>query len=202
MGIGFFPKKGINNKCAVCGKQITTNSVLDDLCQSCFDNCRYFSAVINYLQNTSISNLNVIESTTTPIEFDNRTSSSSFECISVFQENAPVAANDTGTREVGCVVTAKIIRSNTSDEYLLDHKAVKIGRSAEFSDIAIDGNSTIGRCHATITNKNNKYYISDCHSANGTFVNGNKIAADEETELNSGDEFWLSTEKFVFVLQQ
>src|SRR5690349_10284033 len=51
---------------------------------------------------------------------------------------------------------------------------LRIGRNNE-SDIVIN-DQTVSRMHATLIIKDDGYYVRDEGSANGTFINGNKIS--------------------------
>ena len=59
-----------------------------------------------------------------------------------------------------------------------------IGRSAD-NDIQIE-DKTVSRKHLRILKKANKYYITDLKSRNGTFFNGNYLAAGVELEIKEG----------------
>lgn len=50
---------------------------------------------------------------------------------------------------------------------------------------------TVSRVHARITLQQDRYVLSDAGSANGTFVNGERIQ--QSHRLSSGDEIWLGT---------
>ena len=64
-------------------------------------------------------------------------------------------------------------------------KLIKIGRSIE-SDFVVENDSTISRNHAEIFIDNeNRVFITDLNSSNGTFVNGNRIT--DSTLLNELD---------------
>ena len=63
-----------------------------------------------------------------------------------------------------------------------DQESISIGRDVE-NDIHIN-NLAVSRFHAKIQKEGEKYIIKDLGSANGTFVNGNRI---EWAELNVGD---------------
>ena len=65
-------------------------------------------------------------------------------------------------------------------------------------DYCISDNNTISRTHAQITYKNGEYYITDLKSTNYTYVNGNKVAADQDIKLRNGDKIKLSDEEFEF----
>jgi len=64
----------------------------------------------------------------------------------------------------------------------LDQDLVAVGRDMD-NDIVIN-NLSVSRCHAIIQIRDGKIFVKDMASANGTFVNGQKI---EGCELNDGD---------------
>lgn len=51
----------------------------------------------------------------------------------------------------------------------------KLGRNPKIVDYAITFNSAIGRLHCKIEKNNDKYYVYDLNSANGTYVNNQRI---------------------------
>ncbi|NJO01457.1 MAG: FHA domain-containing protein [Bacteroidia bacterium] len=63
---------------------------------------------------------------------------------------------------------------------------VTIGRTGHGKHIELD-DKTISRNHAKITRKGSKYYIEDCKSTNGTYLNGKRIPAGKEIEFNHND---------------
>ncbi|MGI9534233.1 MAG: FHA domain-containing protein [Thermodesulfobacteriota bacterium] len=63
-----------------------------------------------------------------------------------------------------------------------DQESISIGRDTE-NDILIN-NLAVSRFHAKIHKESGKIIIKDLGSANGTFLNGNKI---EWAEMNTGD---------------
>ncbi|MDC1194296.1 FHA domain-containing protein, partial [Crocinitomicaceae bacterium] len=68
---------------------------------------------------------------------------------------------------------------------LLNRKAIiTIGRSSS-CDLTLPHN-TISKAHASIEKKNNKYYLKDLGSLNGTFINGRRIT--HETEVRDTDK--------------
>jgi pSer/pThr/pTyr-binding forkhead associated (FHA) protein len=64
----------------------------------------------------------------------------------------------------------------------LNQELIAIGRDMD-NDIVIN-NLAVSRCHVIIQVNNDKLFVKDMASANGTFVNGQKI---EECELKDGD---------------
>jgi hypothetical protein len=61
-----------------------------------------------------------------------------------------------------------------------------IGRSAQHADYVLNV-ETISRQHLRLFIRDNKIYVEDLNSANGTAINGNALSAGQEYELNSGD---------------
>ena len=68
------------------------------------------------------------------------------------------------------------------NKYVFEKDIVSIGRSRD-NDLFIE-NLAVSRNHARIRRENDRYFISDLNSANGTFVNGNQVT---KTELLHND---------------
>ncbi len=62
---------------------------------------------------------------------------------------------------------------------------IVIGRKQEKSDICINYDKAVSSQHCEILLRNDRMYIRDLDSSNGTFVNGSRIY--DETEIRSGD---------------
>lgn len=71
-----------------------------------------------------------------------------------------------------------------------------IGRDPEVCDVVISGDDYIGRKHALIYLKNDKFYIADLNSKNGTYINGDKIQG--ERQIFDGDIIKLATTELKF----
>ena len=67
--------------------------------------------------------------------------------------------------------------SKLIDKKSFDQSSLTIGRDLE-NDIQIN-NLAVSRYHAIISKQNEKYYIKDLGSSNGTFINGNKVTTSE-----------------------
>jgi len=70
-----------------------------------------------------------------------------------------------------------------------------IGREAA-NTVALTQDATTSRRHARIARQNGRFLIYDEGSANGTMVNGRRIA--EPTQLSSGDEIQIGSTRFRF----
>lgn len=78
----------------------------------------------------------------------------------------------------------------------IDKKEFSLGSKNDEVDFAVD-NRAVSRKHATIRTIDNKFYIFDENSVNGTYVN-DVIVEEEGKELKSGDMIALANEPFIF----
>ena len=93
---------------------------------------------------------------------------------------------------------ARLISIASSDrrEYQLDKQTITIG-SHRSNDVVID-DTTVSRCHATITHKSGRFELEDLGSTNGTFVNGGRLRA--PIALSRGDEIKFGSARYAFVV--
>lgn len=75
-----------------------------------------------------------------------------------------------------------------------------IGKSREQADYVIVDNNAISRVQAKLLWDNGNYYLQDMNSANGTFVNGQRIDG-KGVKLDLHDMIALADEQFEFLLQ-
>lgn len=87
-------------------------------------------------------------------------------------------------------------RGSITESYLLDKDSVEIGRDID-ADILLNDPS-VSRKHVVIIRKDKKFYIKDCGSLNGTYVN--RKVQDEECELSPGDEIQIGKYRLLFFL--
>lgn len=92
-----------------------------------------------------------------------------------------------------------VIRLLSGEAFILKSALTRIGRSHRQCDIVLADNRYIGNCHAEIIYVNDRYYLRDRGSANGTYVNGRKLDAEDSQELNGNTLFRLHKEHFLFV---
>ena len=79
----------------------------------------------------------------------------------------------------------------------------RIGRLTDLNDIAIS-KPTVSKEHALIEFKNDRYYIIDLRSANGTSLNGKQFSSPDnitEKPLKSGDKIKIDTFECQFFLK-
>ena len=97
-------------------------------------------------------------------------------------------------------MNAKIISLPAKREYDIKKDEFSFGRNS-INDISLN-NDYISRNHCKIFFKNNKYYIKDLNSQNGTFLNG--ILLKTAAELKENDIIKLSENgpSFEFIISE
>ncbi|MBE5872841.1 MAG: FHA domain-containing protein [Lachnospiraceae bacterium] len=97
--------------------------------------------------------------------------------------------------------TIKLVAMNAPGHFELpiDSADILIGKKQEMVDKVILFNNMISRKHCRITCVNGIYFISDEGSANGTFVNGARVAQGQRCQINRGDIIRLANSDFQIV---
>ena len=67
------------------------------------------------------------------------------------------------------------------------HTSIIVGKMRQQADIVLD-EEHISRIHARIERSGEEVYVTDLNSTNGTFVNGERLKANERRRLSSLDE--------------
>ncbi len=73
-----------------------------------------------------------------------------------------------------------------------------IGRDTAKTDFSIPDNNAISRVHMKIFYENERYYVCDCGSVNGTYLNEKAVSSDAPEMLFDGCEIRINTETFSF----
>ncbi|MBV9049123.1 MAG: FHA domain-containing protein [Solirubrobacterales bacterium] len=92
---------------------------------------------------------------------------------------------------------ALVIRAGggrAGESFPLEGERLTVGRRPD-SDIFLD-DVTVSRDHAVIVRRQNEYYLDDCGSLNGTYVNRERI---ESHRLADGDELQIGKYKLAFL---
>lgn len=105
-----------------------------------------------------------------------------------FQQSAPTPQPPLLFQAIGSPVQVNL--SITEPEYL-------IGKNPSMVNGAVTHNPAISRIHCKISYSNGKYYLTDMGSANGTFLNQNRLNKQETRELHSGDYVRLANSDFI-----
>ena len=82
-------------------------------------------------------------------------------------------------------------------EYYVIEGDINLGRSSR-NDIVIK-DKFVSKNHLLIREKNQRYYLEDLGSANGTFLNGVKVDSNEFIELQNNDKIGVGFIQFIFV---
>ncbi len=99
-------------------------------------------------------------------------------------------------RGVWMLVTSNAIQGEWSVLSLADREETAIGRNSVFCDIVLP-RSYISSKHALVTRLNGNYYVSDCGSMDGTWLNGKQIK--NATLLREKDCFSICDFHFIFI---
>ena len=83
----------------------------------------------------------------------------------------------------------RVVLEISKDEFL-------IGKSKESVDGFIGFNAAISRNHCKISRKDGKYFVTDLHSANGTFLNKLRLEDKKAYALHNGDVLRLANLDF------
>lgn len=91
-----------------------------------------------------------------------------------------------------------VMRIATKESYRITKDPFIIGKGTQ-CDFIVKDNPAISRQHASITQKDGYYYLTDLKSSNHTFVE-NEIIVDP-LQLNDLDVFRLADEEFQFIIK-
>lgn len=89
------------------------------------------------------------------------------------------------------------VNSQVMFSFRVDVPEFLLGKRPELVNGAITNNPTISRVHCKIQYRNGRYYIMDLDSANGTFLNQQKLVSHQAAELHNGDYIKLSNSEFI-----
>lgn len=87
--------------------------------------------------------------------------------------------------------------ANDPVEVPLKHDEVTVGRAGS-SDILLDHDNLTSRHHALFRREAHGYILYDRRSANGVYVNGQKISSEEGYELMDGDHISIGNYELIF----
>ena len=90
---------------------------------------------------------------------------------------------------------AVLIHLKDGERTVVSTDNFSIGKS-NMNDYCVKGNSAVSRKHATIINRDDEFYLIDCKSTNGTFLNNDRLQEGEEALLEDGDKIMLADEEF------
>jgi FHA domain-containing protein/zinc ribbon protein len=94
----------------------------------------------------------------------------------------------------GATLVIRAGGGRAGEAFVLDGDRMTVGRRPD-SHIFLD-DITVSRDHAVIVHRSGDYYLDDCGSLNGTYVNRSRI---ESHRLSDGDELQVGKYKLAFL---
>ncbi len=82
-------------------------------------------------------------------------------------------------------------------EIVLNKPEFTVGKNRDSVDGVISFNQAISRVHCKFICVENRYFIVDIGSSNGTFVNGARVAVNTQVPVKAGDRIKLANSEFV-----
>lgn len=113
-----------------------------------------------------------------------------------FSDELPPAGSESLPMRRQPRFTLTAIGSPHITSFKIDKPEYMIGKNPETADGVISYSTAVSRVHCKIIFKDGRYFVVDLGSANGSFVNNNRIAANTPTLLNSGDVLKLANCEF------
>lgn len=106
-----------------------------------------------------------------------------------FEEVAPALGG-----HHGATLVIRAGGGRAGESFALAQTRLTVGRRPD-SDVFLD-DVTVSRDHAVIVRRGDDYYLDDCGSLNGTYVNRQRI---ESQRLGDGDELQIGKYKLAFL---
>jgi len=97
--------------------------------------------------------------------------------------------------ERGAKLVIRAGGGRAGESFVLAASRLTVGRRPD-SDVFLD-DVTVSRDHAVIVRRGDDYYLDDCGSLNGTYVNRQRI---ESQQLSDGDELQIGKYKLAFLV--
>lgn len=96
--------------------------------------------------------------------------------------------------ERGATLVIRAGGGRAGESFGLTAARLTVGRRPD-SDVFLD-DVTVSRDHAVVVRRGDDYYLDDCGSLNGTYVNRQRI---ESRRLSDGDELQIGKYKLAFL---
>jgi pSer/pThr/pTyr-binding forkhead associated (FHA) protein len=94
----------------------------------------------------------------------------------------------------GATLVIRAGGGRAGEAFVLDLPRLTVGRRPD-SDVFLD-DVTVSRDHAVIVKRGEHYFLDDCGSLNGTYVNRRRI---DSQQLHDGDELQVGKYKLAFL---
>jgi len=106
-------------------------------------------------------------------------------------ELVPIELGDVAARGPALVIRAG--GGRVGESFAVDHERMGIGRHPD-CEVFLD-DVTVSRNHALLIQRGEQWFLDDCGSLNGTYVNRSRI---ESQRLEEGDEVQIGKYKLTF----
>lgn len=111
----------------------------------------------------------------------------------VVSEESAVATSAQATSELPC---AKLKVTGSGQLLQVPKPTCRIGTDAG-NDVVLGGDATVARFHAQISFNEEEYMIRDLGTADGTYLNGQRVTGDPV--IYDGDHIKIGSFKFYFI---
>ena len=106
---------------------------------------------------------------------------------------------------LGCNQTSRAYLIDDNENYgekiIINKDTFVIGRLKSVVDYEIT-NKTVGKTHAKFIKQDNKYYLVDLESKNGTYINSTKLMPNSLYEVEDGASIVFSNVKYTFNIEK
>jgi len=119
-------------------------------------------------------------------------STATFRISETGEFDALAPSEPTGAR--GAILVIRAGGGRGGESFTLDRARLTIGRRPD-SDVFLD-DVTVSRDHAVVVRRGGEFYLDDCGSLNGTYINRRRI---ESQQLSDGDELQIGKYKLAFL---
>lgn len=189
------PEEDNELKCENCGNAVKSNYAFCSVCGTKLKKAEERSAEKEQSFSDFLAHQPALSQNVFP-DFNDVEEEESFDEKDFLPRENAEAVNNAAPSISGPAVFLVNHRDNsiipiTKNEFL-------IGRDPAKTDYCISDNSAISRVHAKIYFEDGRYFISDCNSVNGTYINETRIMPSDSFVLFDGSEIRLNTERFTF----
>ena len=89
----------------------------------------------------------------------------------------------------------------SGDVFDISKDSTTVGKS-KYSDVQIKNTQTVSRTHIILHRKENRLFVEDNSSLNGTFINNEKLTSGETREVFDGDVVRISDEELIVSVKE
>ncbi|MFR6276469.1 MAG: FHA domain-containing protein [Blautia sp.] len=95
------------------------------------------------------------------------------------------------------VIEAYLVRLSNNERIVLNKPVFRVGRDKTKVDYCIN-NTGVSLIHIEFRQIDEKFYVKDLNSTNGTYINSERIESDMFYKIIHGDFIRIANEEFVF----